>query len=358
MRIKELDGLRGIASIVVLFHHSLLVVPALAAAHFGLEVTGRIPQLLVYSPAHIFWAGTEAVYLFFVLSGIVLTRMINSEGFSWEKYYPSRVFRILAPTAIAVVIGTFFVLATPYFPDDASIWLQSKNNQYSPSAFMLDLTLIGGISGRISQLWSLQWELVFSLALPLVLLLRSSSPKWGITLLLAVISLGASTSAVLTYLPMFGIGAVIGLNLDKVTLFFQFSRLSKSKANGLNMLLFLLAIVLICAHWILQPFIQWEYLKSISVPVAIIGIMLLIGQGIVWNPLSRLFTSPMMTWLGAISFSLYLLHEPIVVFVAFVSDSSLIGLFTSIIASIVAAWLFHKFIEKPIHLKARALLNN
>lgn len=357
MRIKELDGLRGIASLVVLFHHSLLVIPGLAAAYFGLEVTGQIPQLLVYSPAHIFWAGTEAVYLFFVLSGIVLARMIYSEGFSWQKYYPSRVFRILAPTAIAVLIGALFVLATAFFQDQASPWLQGRNSQYPPSAFMSDLTLIAGTSGRISQLWSLQWELIFSLALPLVLLLKSSKLQWGIALQLLLVALGAFTnSAVLTYLPMFGIGAVLGLNWEKVVSFFKFSRVNSSLAFGLNTALLLIAIVLICAHWILQPMIHWDHLQSISVPAAIIGIVVLIGLSVVWKPLSRVFTSSIMTWLGAISFSLYLLHEPIVVFVAFVTNSSKIGLCISIVVSLVAAWLFYKFIEKPIHIKAQALL--
>ena len=35
MRLKALDGLRGIAALVVLVHHSLLVVPSLAAPYFG-----------------------------------------------------------------------------------------------------------------------------------------------------------------------------------------------------------------------------------------------------------------------------------------------------------------------------------
>lgn len=357
MRIKELDGLRGLASLVVLLHHSLLVVPEFAAGYYGPEVTGLIPKLLVYTPLHIFWAGTEAVYLFFVLSGIVLTRMIFSVNFSWEKYYPSRLLRILAPTAIAVVVGTLFVFASTNFKDQGSPWLLGQNSQYTPSAFISDLTLISGTSGRIGQLWSLQWELVFSLALPLVLLLKSCKLAWGISVQLLVISLGTFTnSAVLTYLPMFGIGAVIGINWDKLGKFFLFIRSSKYSVFGLNTALLLVAVILICAHWILQPVIHSDNLRSISIPVALIGIILLIGLSVHWKPLSQVFQSQIMIWLGAISFSLYLLHEPIVVFFAFASNSSITGICFSILVSLVASWLFYKFIEKPLHLKAHSLL--
>ncbi len=74
-RWKGLDGLRGLAAIVVVLHHSLLTSPSLALAYFGgpKAPVGSPSWLLTYTPLHLVWAGPEAVLVFFVLSGFVLT---------------------------------------------------------------------------------------------------------------------------------------------------------------------------------------------------------------------------------------------------------------------------------------------
>ena len=357
MRIKELDGLRGIASLVVLLHHSLLTIPALAGAYFGLEVSGLLPKLMVYTPLHLFWAGTEAVFLFFVLSGIVLSRMTLSANFNLSKYYPSRVLRILGPTVVAVFIGALLVLSTNAFDNQASPWLNGRNETYPLSSFTSDLTLIGGTSGRISQLWSLQWELIFSLALPLFLLLKTRRVWASLFTQLAIISVGAyCNSAVLTFLPMFGIGVILGLNWEEIVgkskLFFASSALSHIR----SIVLLVVSLMLISANWILQPLTQMKEIKPLSIPLSILGIVLLVILTTSWKPLIWIFTSRTMTWLGAISFSLYLVHEPIVVAFAFVSNSSTIGLLAGILVSLIAAQLFYRFIEKPIHKRSRKLL--
>jgi peptidoglycan/LPS O-acetylase OafA/YrhL len=65
IRLRSLDGLRGLAALIVVIHHSLLVVPGLAAPYFGQSTQSSIQELLAYSPLHLLWAGTEAVFLFF-----------------------------------------------------------------------------------------------------------------------------------------------------------------------------------------------------------------------------------------------------------------------------------------------------
>lgn len=73
---QSFDGLRGVAAVVVLIHHSLLTVPSLASAYYPTTVTAIAwskSWLITYTPLHLIWAGTEAVCLFFILSGFVLT---------------------------------------------------------------------------------------------------------------------------------------------------------------------------------------------------------------------------------------------------------------------------------------------
>ena len=72
VRLIELDGLRGLAAVVVLIHHILETVPALAevGARPGVVPTGTFNRILTQSPLHLLWAGHEAVLIFFVLSGV------------------------------------------------------------------------------------------------------------------------------------------------------------------------------------------------------------------------------------------------------------------------------------------------
>ena len=71
-RIHSLDSLRGIAALIVLFHHCLLMTPLFYAAHYNEPYDNGWVSLFTNTILHTFWAGSEAVLLFFILSGFVL----------------------------------------------------------------------------------------------------------------------------------------------------------------------------------------------------------------------------------------------------------------------------------------------
>jgi hypothetical protein len=74
-RLPSLDGLRGVAALIVVVHHTLLTVPSLSVAYFldgPAAVRGSKAWWLSWTPLHLIWAGGEAVIVFFVLSGFVL----------------------------------------------------------------------------------------------------------------------------------------------------------------------------------------------------------------------------------------------------------------------------------------------
>ena len=75
-RDRALDGLRGVAALVVLAGHLLVsTVTPLANGILSVGTTdvSAPAWALLYTPLHVFWAGTEAVTVFFVLSGYVLS---------------------------------------------------------------------------------------------------------------------------------------------------------------------------------------------------------------------------------------------------------------------------------------------
>lgn len=112
-RMASLDGLRGIAAVVVLLNHSFVLVPSVADAFNGTEKGHGVAWWFTYTPLHVVWAGSEAVMVFFVLSGFVLTRSCEAVYSSWRAYYPSRLLRLYLPVVAALLFAAAMVMLIP-----------------------------------------------------------------------------------------------------------------------------------------------------------------------------------------------------------------------------------------------------
>lgn len=170
-RIHSLDGLRGVACLAVLLLHVAMM----------LELWGP-------DGAYPLIPGTPAVVIFFVLSGVVLSIMplarLRARGtYDWLGYYPRRVVRLGVPLVAAVALG----IAAGYvawrmgstgrsataveFAGTPQQVVHDVLMQFDVLFFVSDDTqnLFGDPLVRVnSPVWSMSWELWFSLTLPLV----------------------------------------------------------------------------------------------------------------------------------------------------------------------------------------------
>src|SRR5580692_11469558 len=109
-RLPALEGLRGLAALVVVVHHSLLATVPRFAGAYGVgpyPLRGTLQWWLTYSPLHILWGGGEFVVVFFVLSGFVLSLPSARSGRVPRavSYYPSRFVRLYLPVWGALVFA-------------------------------------------------------------------------------------------------------------------------------------------------------------------------------------------------------------------------------------------------------------
>ncbi|WP_341900264.1 acyltransferase [Fluviicola taffensis] len=104
-----LDGVRGVAMMIVVLHHfGLGFFPAInylnpEKIHLG---NGGAEMLIAKTPLNIFFNGGFAVSIFFVLSGFVLSYKFHQSGSRklLTEYAAKRYFRLLLPVAGSVVI--------------------------------------------------------------------------------------------------------------------------------------------------------------------------------------------------------------------------------------------------------------
>jgi peptidoglycan/LPS O-acetylase OafA/YrhL len=361
-RIQSLDGLRGVAALVVLVHHSALLFPALAATYFDRSTTSgsSLVWWLTYTPAHLLWEGDGAVYVFFILSGVVLTLPFVNRPFHAMTFYPQRLLRLYVPIWAAVIFAAVTVYLVPRTGNTPNDWLNTRVEGVTAGVIARDLTLVRGPGGLATPLWSLQWEILFSLALPVYLWIAFKVRRMLIVkfaLLLAVIAASPFVEGTLhyalAYMPMFMLGVVM------VTERHTLARWSVkcSERRGSWPALFALGLVLLASRWYVIAATPSRTLQDSSICLAVCGAGTVIFCAMYWPPLKSALEARPAQWLGTVSFSLYLIHEPILVTLGYLLGAELAtwAAISGFALSLLLAQLFFRLIERPSHRLAKAV---
>ncbi len=194
-------------------------------------------------------------------------------------------------------------------------------------------------------LWSLRWEVVFSLALPLFILCARRFPL----LLLSALSLlaivaGGPSSGVFAFMPVFMLGTALAFGRERVH-----AVLADGRVYAL--VLFASAVALSATHWL--P----DSLRGPALGLVALGATGLVATAMVPGPFGRWLETRPMQAVGRRSFSLYLVHEPIVVATAFAlggRPSTLLLALAALPPIALLTVLFYRAVERPSqHARAR-----
>lgn len=359
-RLRSLDGLRGVAAFAVVFWHVSLVVPAFA----DVILRGARPETLTLewwltrTPFADLELGHEAVLVFFILSGFVLTLQVNGTpltGPTVREYYVRRLARLYFPVWGAVVLAVLLALLVPRNPAAQSLWL-ATHAAPSVKEIVSGLTLLAGSTTLDTPLWSLTLEVWFSLALPVVLIaarllrigrwwhlaiglcIAASACALSVTPLLPVSALGL----VIQYPPVFMIGVILALRYDTVA----------ALARRIPWPLVLLGAALVTA--LQSIMVVSEIFETLLRAATLVGLALVVVAAVEYAPLTRALERRPAQWLGTRSFSLYLIHEPIVVAAAFAAGLTAWWPWLGIAALLVPVVLgvtevFYRAVERPSH---------
>ena len=354
---KDVQGLRGVAVILVVLFHS------------GLRVQG----------------GFIGVDVFFVISGFVITSTLSREWDTYgtvrlRRFYKRRVKRLLPALSLmtAATVSASILLQSPNGPQQETaktaigttamvanfVLLRSVGNYFAPTAD----------NNPLLHTWSLSVEEQFFLVFPAVLVAgwmfsrRHQITTWipggwlvfgGLAVPSGVLALvtsyglvgipliGASPGLFAFYSSMtraweFAVGALVAL--------YQF-RLSRIPVRLLNYLAPVGGVMVVGSTLLLSERLTFP---GLVVVVPVLGAALVIVSGLREQGEGRLLlTNSVLVWIGDLSYSWYLWHWPVLVFVRLHLSEHALVLGAASVLSLVPAYLSYRFVESPIRRSPR-----
>ncbi|HCS20724.1 MAG TPA: hypothetical protein DIW47_09225 [Bacteroidetes bacterium] len=329
---SDIDGLRAISVIAVILFH-----------------LGYLPY------------GYLGVDVFFVISGYLLTGIIYNQilqdKFSIWKFYERRIRRIfplvIFSTFVALVLGYFFML-----PDDLENLCQNviASNLFSNNILLYltnsDYWAVKNEFNPLMHTWSLGIEEQFYLIFPfLFYFLKGEKSKYILTLLilLSVVSLIAfvytpNDSARFYFIQYrffeLSIGGVVALA------FIQKPDLSVERYRAFFGFILIGVLILVLA----LPFEFSSRTKVLLITIISAGILVM-GRNL--SRVNRIYdlimANMLVSFIGKISFSLYMWHQIVFAFSRYIwieEMSELNAMFLVLITSILSVFTFY-YIENP-----------
>ncbi|WP_354417390.1 acyltransferase family protein [Mesorhizobium shonense] len=317
----DIQALRGLAILLVVLYHARLG-PG-AAGYLGVDI-------------------------FFVISGFLITGLVRTHveqsRFSFCEFYYRRAKRLLPAAYVVIALTT---IAAPFFLSEVEL-KGFQNQVLGALTFTGNIVLwfqsdyFGGAAETkpLLHFWSLAIEEQFYLLLPAFLALAPR--RWWLTgvgvLLVASFSLclyltSRDPSAAFFLLPtrfwemaLGSFGALLPISPNVA------AKLSKLRLQALTLLLFIAVVPTGSAH-----------------PVVDAAVVCLATLVLLLAPSRDNVAVRGMARMGDVSYSLYLIHWPVLVFVraAWLADTPALAIYAAVAFSFVASWVLHRFVEEP-----------
>lgn len=330
----DVDGLRALAILPVLWFHSGL--PGLSGGFTGVDT-------------------------FFVISGFLITsiiyREIEDNSFSFLQFYERRARRI-GPALLTVVATTLIVGAILLLPSELV-----KLGESSLAALAMVPNIYFWLEAGYFRLgegitpllhtWSLGVEEQFYIFFPILLIVARKLNILRLSLWLLLLGSFALSIVGTIYAPAasfyllptraweMALGGILAVGVVSVPQRWQ------SLSGMVGIVLLVGSAIFITKQ---MPFPGWVALAPC------LGAAMVIASG-PDQASGRILSNPLLVWIGKISYSLYLWHWPVFVYLRHFSGDLELTVplsFFGMGLSVLLAWLTYVFIEQPARNRAIA----
>lgn len=330
-RVPNLDGLRGLAILLVLAHH--------------------VPISSVDWVARLQHHGSHGVSLFFVISGyIVMTLMlrelrksgvIDIRGFLlrrilrlWPLYY----LILLVEAGLVYVAQVYSPENQALFTDNLACYVMYCSNWLETSG-----------QGPFFVSWSLAVEEQFYLLLSLLLLVLRPALLAAVFVVLLVVKLSLANSVyvdmlalpwrvILSYSEAILLGVLLAFLLNDSRSYAWISRFAAYRY---------MPAVLFVMFGVFLLFANLESKSGVNALVFYLICTLLVGVCAISDKLP-IVGGKALSWIGLLSYGIYLMHMPVLSAVKkFTMEPMLVLIFTLVLV-LPLAWFSYRFFEEPL----------
>ncbi|MCD8098723.1 MAG: acyltransferase [Lachnospiraceae bacterium] len=318
-KLVYLDGIRGLGCVIVFLCHFVY------AFYYGMyqyqeaacHLPGNLDIAIGKSPLNLLFNGNTAVRLFLVLSGYLLCRNFFLSG-DKEALKKSAIRRYprLMPPVLVVNLFVFILMALGLYQNGAAAVLAGSEewfagfNAFTPSfPGMLWESLVGcflfGSNDYLGVLWTMR-ALFLGAYLDYALAAFAGGRRWRWALYAVLALLLLRTD----FLAIF---------LGYVLCDFMYTdgrlRAALCGSRALNVLLLLAGLYFMSypsagfgyegTIWAILPFVFVNYYH-------VFGVLCFVFAALNLRPVQRFFSLGLFRYLGRISYSLYLIHFPVI----------------------------------------------
>lgn len=317
---------------VVLSHLSLAFAPFLHNFERVQSSGNSIIDWIHHSPLGFFYSGSGAVFIFFVLSGYVLSYAILSKKdipLKIKSMALKRHPRLAIPAGISCLVA-FAILSIPV--DTSNIlgnWMQKYGTSNATIFDALYEGFIGSfLFGYINTnwvLWTMQIELIGSFVLFALLYIYNFNNKLFIPI------------ALISPLPFAIISPVVALGIYAFVFGIFIYLYGKKIPTILSILFLIIGLYFAGVHNTSDSYSLFTSVLGTKTSVLLnFAAGLFVVYSILMNEkLSQFLDKKPLVWLGTLSFSIYLLHIPLIYLVAVPSFNFILELSNSYATSAI-----------------------
>ena len=336
----------------MVFHHLLASTPEMWAVYEGKPLS-TAAMVLGYGPLHLLWGGGEAVIVFFVLSGFVLSIPFwDGKPVAYLPFAVRRMCRLYPAYIVAVIIGFLALSAVSQYslPGKSSWFSMYWAKPGSVEAFVDHVWVLASTRYNYVNpvIWSLAVEIQISLAFPLLILCMRRAGWLAVPLALALSFAGLS---ILAALPDAGdVFKSLLFTLGNAWLFVLGAELARNRARiqrwaqaispSLRWIILVVGLLLVNLRWQGGSAMA----NGLLIPV---GGAVLVAASAYFGELRPLLGSAPVQWLGKVSYSLYLIHFIVLFSLTHLLHPSGLALALMVPVSLAAAAVLHAAIERP-----------